>query len=218
MSRVLANEELLKSLSWRYATKRFDPARPIPADDWETLEEALVLSPSSYGLQPWRFFVITNQPLKESLVPHAYRQRQVADCSHLLVIAVIKRLTADHIDHYLDSSIAIRGGDRAALDGFRKMMIADVVDGPRGHAGAQWAKLQSYIALGNFMTSAALLGIDTCPMEGFVPERFDEALDLDAQGLTTSVLCAAGYRDDSDKYRELAKVRFAKQQLFHWIR
>lgn len=208
---------LIEKLRWRYATKVFDPDRKIPDSVWATLEESLILTPSSYGMQPWKFLVVTNQDLKETLVPAAYKQRQVADCSHLLVIAVPKEIGETDVERLATATAEARGQDPASLDFFRKMIVGDIVEGPRSKDMLGWAKLQSYIALGNFMTSAALLGIDCCPMEGFVPQMFDEALGLAEKGLTTSVLCPAGYRSDSDKYSNIPKVRYHRDELIEYF-
>ncbi|MAS97161.1 MAG: NAD(P)H-dependent oxidoreductase [Verrucomicrobiales bacterium] len=208
---------LLEKLRWRYATKVFDPEKKIPENEWAALEEALILTPSSYGMQPWKFLVVTNQELKESLIPAAYKQRQVADCSHLLVIAIPKEIGKDDVEKLAMATAEARGQEPATLDFFRKMVIGDIIEGPRSKDPIGWAKLQSYIALGNFMTSAALLGIDCCPMEGFVPQMFDEALGLAEKGYTASVLCPAGYRSDSDKYATAPKVRYEREDLIEYF-
>lgn len=204
----IPTQQLLDALNWRYAVKKFDAERKIPADVWSALEEALVLTPSSYGLQPWKFFVITDQTLKESLVAASYKQTQPRDCSHLVVMAVQKKVAVEDVDKLFDAIAEIQERPRESTEGYRKMMIGDVVDGARGEDSVGWAKLQSYIALGNFMTAAALLGVDTCPMEGFVPAMYDEALGLAERGLTTAVLCPAGYRSADDKYASTPKVRY----------
>lgn len=213
----IGSSTLLEALRWRYATKQFDAARRIPEADWAALEEALVLTPSSYGLQPWKFFVVTNQAMKESLVAASYNQRQVADCSHLVVMAVRTEMTEMDVDRLIEFTAETRGIDRQLLAGYRNMMIGDIVTGPRSAQATHWAKLQAYIALGNFMTAAALLGIDTCPMEGFMPKAVDEALDLDKMGLTTAVLCPAGFRSEGDKYADLAKIRYPKAEIIQHI-
>ena len=200
--------QLLDALNWRYATKVFDPDKKIPAGTWAALEESLVLTPSSYGLQPWKFLVITDQALRESLVPHAWRQRQVADCSHLVVMAVKRRMTEADIDKFIHRLAEVRGGTGDALAGYKKMMMGDVVTGERSGWAGEWAARQAYIALGQFMASAALLGVDTCPMEGFVQSKIDEVLHLSDEGLTTAVLCPAGYRSADDRYASLPKVRY----------
>jgi len=203
--------DLLSALNWRYACKVFDPAKKIPAETWAALEESLVLTPSSFGLQPWKFLVIQDADLREKLVPHAWQQRQVADASHLVVLAVPKVMSEAHIDANIQRMAEVRGGTPDALMGFRNMVVG-FRTGLEAKGGLeQWAKLQAYIALGQFMLSAALLGVDTCPMEGFVPEKFDEILGLDQDGWTAAVLCPAGYRHEDDRYAALPKVRFESQ-------
>lgn len=200
--------DILSALNWRYACKVFDPSKKIPAEDWATLEASLVLTPSSFGLQPWKFLVIQDTALRESLVPHAWNQRQVADASHLVVMAVPKVMSEAYIDANLIRMAEVRGGTPDALMGFRKMLVG-FRDGMEAKGELeQWAKLQSYIALGQFMLAAALLGVDACPMEGFVPAKFDEILGLDKEGLTAAVLCPVGYRHPDDRYASLPKVRF----------
>lgn len=202
--------EILTALNWRYATKVFDPAKKIPAETWGALEESLILTPSSYGLQPWKFLIVQDAELREQLVAHSWRQRQVADCSHLVVMAVKKAYSLDDLDAFITRMAEVRGGTAEALAGFRKMVAGTQA---QGYMTKEWAKMQAYIALGQFMTSCALLGIDTCPMEGFVPAKYDELLGLEAQGLTTAVLCPAGYRHADDRYASLPKVRFTNADV-----
>lgn len=202
--------EILTALNWRYATKVFDPAKKIPAETWAALEESLILTPSSYGLQPWKFLIVQDAELREQLVAHSWRQRQVADCSHLVVMAVKKAYSLDDLDAFITRMAEVRGGTAEALAGFRKMVAGTQA---QGYMTKEWAKMQAYIALGQFMTSCALLGIDTCPMEGFVPAKYDELLGLEAQGLTTAVLCPAGYRHADDRYASLPKVRFTNADV-----
>lgn len=197
--------DILTALNWRYATKVFDPTQKIPDDTWKALEESLILTPSSFGLQPWKFIVVQDQELREKLVAHSWRQRQVADCSHLVVMATKRAMNEADIDANLMRIAEVRGGTPDSLAGFRKMLMGTH---EQGYMTREWSKMQAYIALGQFMTACALLGIDTCPMEGFVPEKFDELLGLEAQGLTTAVLCPAGYRHADDRYASLPKVRF----------
>ena len=213
----ISNDSLLDSLRWRYATKKFDPTRKISAADWATLEEALVLSPSAFGIQPWKFIVITDQATKEALVPHSWGQRQVADCSHLVVFAYKKEMEIGYIDRYLQRIVDVRGVAMEALAGYRKMMVGTLVDGVKYEQVASWNRRQAYIALGNFMTCAALLGIDTCPMEGLLPEKYDEILGLPERGFMTGAACPAGYRAADDAYAALAKVRFEKKDLVEYI-
>lgn len=211
------NDVLLEKLRWRYAAKAFDPEKKIGSEDWATLEEALRLTPSSYGLQPWKFFVITDQELKDRLIPASYGQTQVGNCSHLLVFTVKTDLEEGDIDRFIGATCEARGTEPDSMDFFRKMIIGDILTGPRSKDIPGWAKLQSYIALGNFMTCAAMLDVDCCPMEGFDPTVYDEALGLADKGLTTAVVCPAGYRADDDKYGSLAKVRYSKDDLFEYV-
>lgn len=206
---TVSSSTIVDSLNWRYATKVFDPSQKIPAEIWAALEESLVLTPSSFGLQPWKFIIIQDQALRESLVPHAWNQRQVADCSHLVVMTALRQMDDAHVDANIGRMVEVRGGTADALMGFRKM-----VTGFRAGAEQQgwldtWAKLQVYIALGQFMMAASLVGVDTCPMEGFVAAEFDQILGLTGTPYTTAVLCPAGYRSADDKYAVLPKVRFA---------
>ena len=212
-NKPVSNETLLAQLQWRYATKAFDPTRKIAEADWAVLEQTLILTPTSYGLQPNRYIVITDQAVKQQLVPLSWNQKQPADCSHYVIFAARVANTEADVDHYLARIAEVRGGNIEALAGFRKLLIGDVVHGERGQIALEWATRQAYIALGNFMTAAAVLGIDTCPMEGFVPAQYDELLGLPAQGFRAVVACAAGYRSANCKYALLAKVRFPASEL-----
>ena len=216
-STPVSTDSLLRSLRWRYATKKFDPTRKIPLADWGALEEALVLSPSAFGLQPWKFIVITDQATKEALVPVSWGQRQVADCSHLVVFAHKKELDIEYIDTYLRRITEVRGVTMDSLSGYRKMMEGALIDGQERGRIEAWNQRQTYIALGNFMTCAALMGIDTCPMEGLLPQKYDEILKLVERGLTTGAACPAGYRASDDLYATMAKVRFEMKDLMVYI-
>lgn len=205
---VVTHETLLRQLRWRYATKKFDPTRIIPASEWQALEETLVLTPSSYGLQPWKFVVITNAQLREQLVPHSWGQRQVAEASHLLVLAIKQNLGLNDIERFVQRVAEVRGVPAESLAGFQRMMAKNLVPPPPGLDINEWATRQVYIALGNFMTAAAMVGIDTCPMEGIQPQKYDEVLGLQELGYRTVVACPAGYRAADDKSALHPKVRF----------
>jgi nitroreductase len=209
--------DLLAHLQWRYATKQFDPTKTIAPEIWTALEDALVLTPSSYGLQPWKFLIVTSADIKEKLKPFSWNQPQVTDCSHYVVFAIHKNLTAAHVDRFVARTADVRGSTVEALAGYRDLMVNDVVNGARSFQVNEWSTRQAYIALGNFMTSAALLGVDTCPMEGIEPVNYDRSLGLAEKGLTTVVACAAGYRSGSDKYAALAKVRFLKSEVLETL-
>lgn len=210
-------ETLLQQLRWRYAAKKFDPARNIPDERWRALEEALALSPSSFGLQPWKFIVVTDQAAKQSLRAASWDQPQVADCSHLVVFAIKKHLSAADVDAFLDRVAAVRGTPKDALTDYRSLIIGDLVEGPRSWHVNAWAARQAYIALGNFLTCAALLGIDACPMEGFEPDKYDQILGLAKRGLAAAVICAAGYRAADDEYAAAPKVRFLPADVIEHV-
>lgn len=210
---VLTPADLLACQRWRYATKTFDASRSIPADHWQVLEETLVLTPSSYGLQPWKFLVIDNPGLRQQLRSHAWNQSQITDCSHLVVLLAKRTITAADADRFVAATAAMRGQDPEALAPYRRMIQVDLIEGPRAAEIERWASNQLYIALGNLMTSAALLGIDTCSIEGFSPIDFDRILDLDGNDYRSRVVCACGYRSPDDKYASLAKVRYPLGEL-----
>ena len=213
----IKGEQLLSQLNWRYATKQFDPARKISAEDWAVLENALILSPSSYGLQPWKFIVITDQKMREKLFPATWNQRQVLDCSHFVVFAANTKMSEQHIDRHVARTVEVRGESVEELRRYRDAMVGDVVTGARGAMAHQWAAHQIYLALGNFITSAALMGIDTCPMEGFQPDEYDRILDLTPKGLASVVCCAAGHRSADDKSATKKKVRYPREQVIHIV-
>ncbi|MCX6924230.1 MAG: NAD(P)H-dependent oxidoreductase [Verrucomicrobia bacterium] len=209
----IPSSQLLDALRWRYATKAFDPTRKIPADTWSALEESLVLSPSSFGLQPYRFLVINDPATRERLLPHAWGQRQVVEASHFVVLASRTQVTEGEIDTFIARIARTRGVTPESLGSYRGMMTGMLLSDGFKPLVPHWTARQAYIALGNLLTGAALLGIDACPMEGFVPAEFDKVLALPAQGLAAVVCCALGYRQADDKYAVDPKFRFPRSEL-----
>ena len=210
---TISPDQLDSALAWRYATKVFDPARKIPAEVWAALERSLVATPSSYGLQPWKFLVITDPALRAKLRPVSWNQAQVTDCSHHVLFLGRTEMREADVQRLIDAISSTRGVPAASLDGYRGMMVKDVVYGPRGTIAAEWAARQCYIALGQFMLVCAQLGVDACPMEGFDPAKYDEILGLAGTGYRAVVACPVGYRLAGDKYAELKKVRFPASQV-----
>ena len=206
-------DNVSSALNWRYAVKKFDSQKKIDEKNWNKLEEALILTPSSYGLQPWKFYIITNLELRQKLTAHSWNQKQVEDCSHLVVFAAKTIMTESYIQDYLATQAQLRQVPVESFDGYKKMMIGDLINGPRSTWIKEWAARQVYIALGNFMTTAALLGIDTCPMEGIQPTEYDKLLGISDSGYQTVVACPAGYRSSEDKYQLAKKVRFDKSKM-----
>lgn len=212
---TIPSDLLLSRLRWRYATKQFDATRKIPADLWNTLEDAIILSPSSFGLQLWKFIVVTDPKVRAALVPHAWGQTQVADASHLVVLAGRTDWTAADVDAHVARTAEVRGVKPESFAAMTEMMMGAQKNPPM--PVAEFVSRQVYIALGLFITSATVLGIDTCPMEGFVPPEFDQLLGLAGTGFSSKVLCPAGYRAAEDKYQHLAKVRFPKDRVIQHI-
>jgi nitroreductase len=206
--RALEPEALLASLRARYACKQFDPSRRIADADWRALEQALLLAPSSFGLQPWRFVVVQDPALRERLLPASWGQRPVVDASHFVVFAARRGLSMDDADRHLRRIAEVRGVTLESLAWYRQRLQPFVVPGKPVAEVDAWCARQTYLALGVFLASAALLGLDACPMEGLEPERYDEILDLPARGFGTLCAAAAGYRAATDAYQHAAKVRF----------
>jgi len=201
------------ALQWRYATKKFDAARTIPAETWAALERALVLAPSSFGLQPWRFVVVRDRATREKLSAAAWGQRQPVDCSHFVVFAGRKGYDTRDLEHFIGRTAEVRGVSRESLKGYADIIAGSVERARQGGSLDSWVARQVYIALGQFMASAALLGVDVCPMEGLDPAKFDAILGLPALGYTTLCAGAAGYRAADDKYAGAPKVRFAAEEV-----
>lgn len=202
---------LIDALQWRYAVKKFDPAKKIAPELWNQIEQALVLTPSSYGLQPWKFIVVTDQALKEKLLPASNNQVQATTCSHYVVLCTQIKLD----ENYIDSHASLMA-QRRNMDAERKAKYVEAIkkvalwDPEKTKA---WSTKQVYIALGNLMTSAALLKIDSCPMEGIQPAMVDQILGLDKTDYRTALTCALGYRSAEDKYATQPKVRFPIEKI-----
>jgi len=213
---TISGESLLQQLNWRYATKKFDPAKKIPAAEWAVLEEALILTASSYGLQPWKFIVVTDPALKGKLRPASWNQAQVEECSHLVVFTAKQDISEADVDRFVARIAQVRGVTAESLAGYKGFMMGDLVKGPRHAIIHEWAARQAYIAMGNLLTSAAVVGIDACPFEGIEPAKYDEILGLKGTGYATVAACPLGYRSAEDKYASTPKVRFeAKDVIEH---
>ena len=213
----IASKNLLDALHWRYATKVFDAHKKIAPELWDALEKTLVLTPTSYGLQPYKFLIVQDGPTRDALLPHSWSQKQVVDCSHFVVFLARTEMKEADVDRLLARIAAVRGGPVEALAGYRGLMVGDIVNGPRGKMAHEWAARQVYIALGNLMTAAAILGVDACPMEGLSPADYDHILKLAGTGYKTVVACALGYRSAGDKYAALTKVRYEVKDLVRHV-
>jgi len=203
------------ALQWRYATKTFDPSRSIESNVWQTLEKSLVLSTSSYGLQPWKFLVIRTPELRQQLRPHAWNQSQITDAAELVVFLGRRRIEQGDLDRLITATCQARNLEPQQLAFYADLMRRNLIEHEQmpSTAIAEWVGRQVYIALGTFMTAAALLGVDTCPIEGFDPAAFDRLLGLESSPYRSWVVCAAGYRAKDDAYAQLAKVRYTADEL-----
>jgi nitroreductase len=217
MTTTISPELLIKQLNWRYATKQFDPTRKISEHEWAALEQALLLTPSSCGLQPWTFVVVKDPTMRAKLLPASWGQAQIVEASHLVVFAHTTNLAESDLDAHLQNMAAVRGTTVESLAGFKGMMVGVLLKGLDDAGRRAWAKDQIYIALGNLLTSAALLGIDACPMEGIDPVQYDSILGLSQKGLSAAVVATLGYRSATDKYAAAPKVRFPKEKVFFEI-
>ena len=213
----LTPEQIIQRLNWRYATKKFDPKQKISNNDWYALEQSLVLAPSSFGQQPWKFFVIRNPQLRQQLQKHAWDQSQVADASHLVVLAIKQDIDTDDVDRYIDRVSQVRDTPKDKLSGLENAIKGYLQDPPFPLQIDAWSTRQVYLALGFLLYSSALLGIDACPMEGFVPAEYDEILGLKEKGYASKVLCALRYRSEEDKLAEQKKVRYETEEVVQYI-
>lgn len=209
-------DQWIDKLNWRYATKQFDPTQKIDSETWSKVEESLLLTPSSFGLQPWRFIVITDDAVKQSLLPHSWSQPQVVDCSHLVVLAARSPISEAEVNEFIKFTASTRGISPEALDAYKGMMLG-FLSRMDDDARTAWAKNQVYVALGQLMATAAAIGLDACPMEGIVPAEYDKILNLEEQGYTTVLACPMGFRSSEDTYSELEKVRYSAEKLIQLI-
>lgn len=206
-------QNYIEDLNWRYATKKFDTTRKVSEENLEKLLEAIRLSASSYGLQPYQILVIKNGEIRKKLQAASFHQSQITDASHLLVFANLAEVDKAYVDNYLDSIAEIRTTKRKELAGFEEMLDNTVLKFSPMEKN-KWAVNQTYIALGNLLSAAANFKIDSCPMEGFEADKFDQILGLKEKGLTTAVVAAIGYRSQEDKFQHDVKVRKSKEELF----
>ena len=201
-------EHLLARLRWRYSTKRFESSRAIPADVWSALEHTLVLSPSSFGLQPWKFVVVEDPKLRAELRALSWNQPQITDASKLVVFCGQRTMTVADVDRYLGLQCDVRGTPRESVAKYRTVLVDFVENGWAAKDHAAWNARQVYIALGTFLAAAAMLGVDTCALEGIDTEAYDRLLGFDGTRFTTLVACCAGYRAEGDRGAGAKKVRY----------
>ena len=204
--------ELLESLEWRYATKKMNGDK-IPQDKLDKILQVTKLAPSSYGLTPYQVIVIEDQELKERLVPACYGQTQLKDSSAVLVFAVWDTINEESVDKYINDTATQRNIPVEGLNDFKNMMIG-TINNMSEEQKTTWAQKQTYIGLGFSLVASALEGIDSTPMEGFVPAQVDEILGLKELGLKSTLLLPLGYRDESDYLSFMKKIRRDDDNFF----
>lgn len=196
----------IKALKWRYATKKFDDSRILPKEKMEILKKAFNLTATSYGLQPIKLIVISDKELQKELVPYTFNQKQVYSASHLLVLCVEKRIDKNFIEEYFKMVHRVRATPEEILNPFRDFLVGDFEKKPEEEIRS-WATNQAYLALGTLLTVCATEEIDSCPIEGFEPESYDEILELDKLNLQSVLVLPVGYRAEDDMFSEFKKVR-----------
>ena len=198
--------DIIESLNWRYATKKFDSNRKLSENQINTLKNAFNLTASSYGLQPIKLLVISSQEIKNSLLESSMNQEQIVQCSHLLVICIESSINEAYIESYFKRITDIRQTPAKILNSFKKSITNEFND-MTNTSIINWSINQAYLALGNLMTVCSVEGIDSCPMEGFLPEKYDEILDLKSKNLKSVLVMPTGFRSEDDIFSTLKKVR-----------
>lgn len=199
-------KDTLESLYWRYAVKKFNPNRMLPEAKIEKLRGAFNLTATSYGLQPIRMLVVRHRAIQEELVTHSFGQRQVADASHVLVICIEDSIDGEFIESYFNRVRNVRGTSEGVLSPYRRSLLESFREKSREDIRT-WATQQAYLALGNLLTVCAVERIDSCPMEGFVPDAYARVLGLSEKGLGPVLVLPVGFRAEDDSFSEFKKVR-----------
>jgi len=204
--------DILEKLEWRYATKQFDSSKILSEEKVEKLIKAANLTATSFGLQPVKVVLVENPAVREELVNHSWGQKQVAEASHLLVISVFKDLNDTHVDEFVERMAETRSIPAESLDGMSNMIKGFLSKMNEGQK-KEWMTNQAHIVMGNLLTVCAVEEIDSCPIAGFVPKKYDEVLNLDEDNLESVLVLPVGYRLEEDKYANLAKVRMSDSEF-----
>ena len=209
--------KFIESQNWRYATKKFDATKKVSTEDLDILKEAIRLSTSSFGLQPYKIFIIENKEIRAKLQPVSWGQTQITEASHLFVFANEVDLQNNHIESLITNMAKTRGLDEEDLQGYADFMKSKIISLDIGTKSV-WTSKQTYLALGNLINAAAELKIDVTPMEGFEAEKYNEILGLNEQGLNASLAATIGYRHKEDTTQHYIKVRKSTEELFTTIK
>ncbi len=198
--------KIIDKLNWRYATKKFDETKTLSKEKIEVLNQAFNLTPTSYGLQTMKMVIISDSATKNKLVDLCYGQEQVKGASHVLAICIQRSVNEKDVDDYFDNIIDIRNTPEVVLSKYRTE-LKDFINSKSEEGIESWCINQAYIVLGNLMTVCAIEGIDACPMEGFLPDKVDDLLELEKYNLKSVLLLPVGYRAEDDMFADLKKVR-----------
>jgi nitroreductase len=210
--RAETSKMIIDALQSRYSVKQFDATKKISEEDWSVIEDALVLTPSSFGLEPWKFIVIKDATLKEQLKAASWHQPQITDCSHLVVFCAKNTIDAEYIGVVIDNMATVRRVSADDMKGYKDRLLGYFANESLNQP--HYTANQTFIALGSILTVASLLKIDACPIGGFEPNEYSRILgDVIPAGYTPSVVCPFGYRMEGDKYASIKKARQPKQNL-----
>ena len=196
----------IDNLKWRYAVKKFDHHKILSDNQINILKQAFTLTASSYGLQPIKLVVVKNKDIQKELVLHSWNQQQVSQASHLLVICVDTKLDETDVEKYFERVKEIRNTPDEIINSFKEY-LKTTISGKTTEDLLSWGKNQAYLALGNLLTVCANEKIDSCPMEGFIPEKYDEVLGLKEKNLSSVLVLPVGYRAEDDIMTHQKKVR-----------
>ncbi len=212
-----ANSSTMDRLNWRAAIKKYDANKKLSDEQVELLVETARMAPTSYGLQLVKLYVVSNDSVKKQLMEAGYHQPQFVDASHTFVLAVRDTVTPEDIQEYVDRIAKQRSVPAESIDGLKGMMMGSIKDRSPQELFA-WNSRQAYILLGMMMAVAADQNIDTTPIEGFVPEKFDEILGINKDGYKSVVVMPAGFRAEDDKYATMPKVRKTKEEFVKYVK
>lgn len=209
-------KDIISALEWRYATKKFDSDKKLSEKQISDIETMLKLTPSSFGLQPWKFVIVSDQDTKNALLEHSWNQAQVTDASHVIVLCRVWKLDDSLVDDYINDMIEKTWASPEDLAWYEWMMKWFLKNMDQSWLET-WADKQIYVALGNIMTCLAMMEIDACPMEWFINEKYDEILKLDDKDLSSVLVLPVWYRHSDDDYAKRPKIRYSEEHLFSEI-
>lgn len=209
---MIETNNIIESLKWRYATKKFDSNKILSEEQLNSLVDAFNLTATSYGLQPLKLVIIHNKEVQKELRNHSYNQQQVEQASHVLVICVETKIDTAYIKRHFQREMEVRGTDYEVLKSFESFLIDDFGKKTEEEI-VTWATKQAYIALGTLLTVCAEKRIDSCPMEGFIPSEYDRILNLNERGLKSVLVLPVGMRADDDMFADFQKVRKETKEI-----